>query len=474
MKIFIGLVSVVAGTSVECLAEDAACNAGDGDDIALLGLRASVKRHEASNSKLAAEKVDYFTRMGTDAVCTDADGTDWNNGGNANELDKGRSSAASEKLLTLTDCSDKCTARLFDKEGGCGGFVYWASNPKGKAECRLYHSCVGTIAKKGSEYRDSVAYKADDALTEKRWCKAATGKGDFGGYCRKQGFSGPTDCFGINIPGTAAIQFRGHNGGECDFYRLSGAAPKDCPPGYHAGKGNDTTAYTTKPVEKESYNIFCMLLQEQEPNEPEELCLNKCYAAHDTPWNTKCTRDDNCLGCPECKEMCQDQCYAAHSTPWNKKCAYVKDPWDGSRPDNPCKACPECKEFCQDECTDAEHSDIPWEEKCAYVKDPWDSSRLDNPCKACKQCNYECQDQCYSAHDTDWEKKCAYVEDPWVSGRPDNPCKACPECQESCQSQCYAAWSTPWEKKCALVEDPWNGDRPDYPCKACPECQDLD
>jgi len=70
------------------------------------------------------------------------------------------------------------------------------------------------------------------------WCKSAENK--FGGYCRKGGFADPEECWAIKIPGTVAIQFRD---GGCDFYRLEGAAPKDCPEGYHAGRGTTTTSY---------------------------------------------------------------------------------------------------------------------------------------------------------------------------------------------------------------------------------------
>jgi len=60
MKLVICFASSVAGASLECLAGDAACNAGEFDDIALLSLRAPVKRHaieEAAPTSATATSV---------------------------------------------------------------------------------------------------------------------------------------------------------------------------------------------------------------------------------------------------------------------------------------------------------------------------------------------------------------------------------------------------------------------------------
>lgn len=87
----------------------------------------------------------------------------------------------------------------------------------------------------------------------KEWCRSNEGK--FGGYCRKDRFKSAEECYAINIPGTVAIQYRT---GSCDFYRLNGAAPKDCPTGFHPGRGTTTKGYKT---ESTRYGgVHCKLL----------------------------------------------------------------------------------------------------------------------------------------------------------------------------------------------------------------------
>lgn len=87
----------------------------------------------------------------------------------------------------------------------------------------------------------------------KEWCRS--NEGTFGGYCRKDRFKSAEECYAINIPGTVAIQYRT---GSCDFYRLNGAAPKDCPTGFHPGRGTTTKGYKT---ESTRYGgVHCKLL----------------------------------------------------------------------------------------------------------------------------------------------------------------------------------------------------------------------
>lgn len=105
-----------------------------------------------------------------------------------------------------------------------------------------------------SRRRRAPAPVVAQAVHPKAWCKS--NNNNFGGYCRKGGFKTPEECYRINIRGTVAIQFRG---GGCDFYRLNGAAPRDCPRGFHAGRGTTTKGYKT--VATHYGGVHCKLLR---------------------------------------------------------------------------------------------------------------------------------------------------------------------------------------------------------------------
>merc|ERR1712166_1418517 len=110
-------------------------------------------------------------------------------------------------------------------------------------------------------YETSAAFcRAEPEKDAKSYTHAPS---NFGGYCRKSGFSAPEECWNIDIaqlqpPTTVAIQFRE---GECDFYRLSGAAPIDCPAGYHAGRGTDQTSYILQKHQR-NRNIHCKVYKQ--------------------------------------------------------------------------------------------------------------------------------------------------------------------------------------------------------------------
>jgi len=102
------------------------------------------------------------------------------------------------------------------------------------------------------------------SLPNQGWCKSAEDK--FGGYCRapKGIFETPDDCFNYvyrqpwSLKGTVAVQFRG---GVCDFYRLKGEAPNDCPKGFRAGKGTDTKKRYKKLKTNPSWAVFCRIFR---------------------------------------------------------------------------------------------------------------------------------------------------------------------------------------------------------------------
>ena len=74
------------------------------------------------------------------------------------------------------------------------------------------------------------------------------------------------------LKGAVAVQFRGRKFrfpletvdlGTCDYYRLSGAAPTDCPYGYSPGQGYDQTAYSSGESVADKvgggWNMYCKL-----------------------------------------------------------------------------------------------------------------------------------------------------------------------------------------------------------------------
>ena len=167
----------------------------------------------------------------------------------------------------------------------CGAFVLVQSLAIEWVRQKIH---LGGVAKKEA----TSATTFDPDLTENRWCKSAEDK--FGGYCRKNGFDSPGQCYAIHIPGTVAIQFRD---GGCDFYRLVGDAPKDCPAGYHAGRGTTTTSYKTLATHYST--IFCKLVSSpdrvacENPNHPtlqsctmskQGDCTGQVRMGHDTRW----------------------------------------------------------------------------------------------------------------------------------------------------------------------------------------------
>ena len=115
------------------------------------------------------------------------------------------------------------------------------------------YSCNQGYKTLATHYNGVHCKLLEDPTVAKRWCRSA--ENYFGGYCRKGGFASPEECYAIDIPGTVAIQFRG---GGCDFYRLDGAAPTDCPDGYHAGRGATTTDYMT--VATHYDGVHCQLV----------------------------------------------------------------------------------------------------------------------------------------------------------------------------------------------------------------------
>jgi hypothetical protein len=108
--------------------------------------------HGGGGGQSTANNQAQYSKVGTNAMCTDATGTDWNTGievGPAGVTQNGVGSRTNQ--ANMEACEAKCNSIA-----ACNGIVFWDNG-----DCRTYVACTNLKHQDASEYLSSTAWKKE-------------------------------------------------------------------------------------------------------------------------------------------------------------------------------------------------------------------------------------------------------------------------------------------------------------------------